>query len=556
MLIAPTPVVLEEPFSSSDRDVVDVDAVIRFIRRGARLCFKWVFLSVCVGFAFTKLSPSYYTATATLLLEDRALRPAAEPGGGAIPIDPTYADSQIQVLQSDEVVGHVLDEMRLAEVEEFGTGGSGIGAFIARLAPSPSFTPGATTSRQAVIMRVLGALSVRRLGLSNAVEIGFTSRDPLRAAAIANAIAQDYINGQVALKRNSAEEAATRLRESLSEIRDKAFAIELPAAGSLLTTPEAGAQAQARNRELQNKAETYRLLYNSLLQRSYMESIDQFSYSGARVITPAEAPAQRSSPRTILALVIAGAVGAVGGMGHALLRQATDRSLRTVEDVQRSIGFGRVIGVRKIRRRAWRAGKPRRKDLQRAYVTDSERFSHAMAKLAVALQAGRPRQSGQVIGVAAPMPGTGASSVAIHFAKVIAEAGQNTLLIDANWGKSSFAPDAQDENPAPKLASALSTIRIESESLDVLTLRPAGPISELNASLSILTALQQLRARYDCVVIDFHSTEQTVDLEASMSALNEVIVVVESGRTLADTLRAFLRFIPKEKVMGVVLNKV
>ena len=579
MLLPAVPTVLEEPVGPNDRDQVDINSIIRFIRKSWRLCLTWIVVGVSCGFAFLMLSPSYYTAVATLLLEDRSSRPAPEPGGGAAVVDPAYADSQIQVLQSGEVVGRVVDKNRLTEVEEFAGGGDGLSAIMSRFLRNglntimsrfvPPVSPGSkgtdTVLRHATIVGVKRALSISRVGLSNAVDIAFTSRDPLRSAAIANAIAQGYIDSETDLKRKARVDAASSLRNSLAEIRDKAFAIEPSVEGSVLTTPEAVAQAQARNRELQNKAETYRALYNSFLQRSYMESVDQSSYSGARVITSAEAPNRQNWPRPMLALAIAAACGVVGGLGHALLRQATDHTLRTVEDVRRSIGPYRIASVPKIGRRAWETGKSHRTDLQRAYVMRSTGLYHAIGKLAVTLQGRRSRRSGLIIAVAAPAPGAGASSVAAQFSRIIAETGQKILLVDANWRKSSFALSEVDENSGQKLASAVTTIgpscwvgsnRVERGSLDVLVLRPAAPISELNSSLSIVSSLQKLLADYDCVVVDFDSTEQTGDLEGSMAVIDEVIVVAEARRTSSESLDGLLRLIPGNKIAAVVLNKV
>ncbi|MBV9243742.1 MAG: hypothetical protein JO366_02915 [Methylobacteriaceae bacterium] len=449
----------------------------------------------------------------------------------------------------------MVDENRLTEVIEFGSAGEGLGSLVHRLAPFLGTPVPNLAPRHAAISRIKDALSIRRLGLSNAVEIGFTSRDPLRSATIANAIAQGYIAGQTELMRKTAADSTSRLREILTEIRDKAFAIDPPLQGSVLTTPEAGAQAQARVRELQNRAETYRVLYNSLLQRSFMESIDPVSLSGARVISPADAPAQRSWPRAVSILAIFAACGAIGGMGRALLRQATDRSLRTVEDVQRLTRPNRVIGVSKIRRWAWKIEKSRRKDLQLAYVRGSAGLHLAMSKLAATSQ-GKGRRSGWIMGVAAPTPGAGASSVAAHLARIIAETGQKTLLIDANWQKPSIAPAAPNENPSRTLARTPATIPIEPVSLDVLTLRPAGSVSELRASLSIFTTLHQLRAECDWMAVDFHSAKETVDLEACMSALDEVIVVAEARQVSSEDLRNVLRLIPAGKIATVVLNKI
>jgi uncharacterized protein involved in exopolysaccharide biosynthesis/Mrp family chromosome partitioning ATPase len=570
----------EHQLDPNEPDSIDIDAIIRFIRKRRRLCLLWIFAALFAGAAFTILSPRYYTAFAVLLLEDPAARPAARPGGGAVPVDPAYADSQVEVLQSDEVLGRIVDQERLTEIEGFGKAEGGLIAPISRFASQvkeflkaqgalPSFisryashaSPGpaaaeSTPGRATVMLLAKHALSVRRLGVSNAVEIGFTSRNPVRSAAVANAIAESYIDNQLELKRKAVEEAASRLQESLAEIRDKAFGTDPPAQDSSPATPETAEQALSRSRELQNSADAYRALYNSLLQRRYTEFVDQFTLPAARVITPAESPTEPSWPRAILVFAIAIAGGGAGGIGHALLREATDHSLRTVEDVQRSTSLERVTGIAKLKERTWNSRKLRENALQPAYVNTSPKFYATMGKLAARLQGGQNRQSGLIIGVVASTANAGASTVAAHLARVIAESGQKTLLVDANWRKPSTDQALREPNPGRKLAWGLAVINLEPESLMVLLLRPTAPISELSASLSIAATLQQLRAEYECIVVDFHSAEQTADFEANLTAINEAVVVVEARRTSSESLNGFLRLIPGNKVASVVLNKV
>jgi polysaccharide biosynthesis transport protein len=545
-----------EPLGPHERDLVSPDAVLRLIRRSWRLCAVWIFAGLCAGIAFAMLSSSYYAAFATILLEDRGGRAPADGAGGVAAPDPAYADSQIQVLQSDEVLARVVDKNRLTEVEEFGQSG-GLRALVSAVASI--FNPGSAatkpTARHATTTRVKRALVIRRLGTSNAVEIGFTSQDAVRSAAIANAIAQSYIDGQLELRRRASEDATAHLKERLAEFRDKAFAIDPPAQEPAAATPEAAEQARARLRELQNRAEIFRALYNNFLQRGYTESVDQF-FPGARVITQAEPPTERSWPRMILVLAVAAFGGAAGGIGHALLRQATDHSLRTVEDAQRSTSLERIAGVPKIERQAWKIGEPRQGGLQPAYARDAVTLREVMGKVAVRLQGGQSHRSRSIIAVAAPTDGAGTSSVAAHLARIIAESGQKTLLVDANWRKTSVSQAMLNAQPGRKLARAVATIPLDPESLDVLVLRATDPISELNASLSIVATLQHLQTEYECVVVDFHSVEQTADLEASMTVINEVIVVAEAQRTSSESLHGLLRLVPRDKIAAVVLNKI
>ena len=114
------------------------------------------------------------------------------------------------------------------------------------------------------------------------------------------------------------------------------------------------------------------------------------------------------------------------------------------------------------------------------------------------------------------------------------------IRIDANGSISVFTGKAE-------LGQGIKTalLQVAAEELDV-----APP------SLTIITALQNLVAEYDCVMVDLHSTEQTADLEASMVFISYAIVVVEAGRTSSESLSATLRLVPRDKVAALVLNKI
>ncbi|TKB24977.1 MAG: hypothetical protein E5W69_07950 [Mesorhizobium sp.] len=77
----------------------------------------------------------------------------------------------------------------------------------------------------------------------------------------------------------------------------------------------------------------------------------------------------------------------------------------------------------------------------------------------------------------------------------------------------------------------------------------------MNASLSISAALQHLQQEYSCIVVDFHTTDRTADLEAAMGVISEVLLVLQARRTFADHLEGILRIIPAEKLSAVILTR-
>ena len=73
-------------------DTMDLRAAVRFMRKNARLFLVWLAAALCIGVAFIKITPAYYTAYTTLLLEDQLARQVADqagPAAPAIPLTPT-----------------------------------------------------------------------------------------------------------------------------------------------------------------------------------------------------------------------------------------------------------------------------------------------------------------------------------------------------------------------------------------------------------------------------------------------------------------------------------
>ena len=67
--------------------------------------------------------------------------------------------------------------------------------------------------------------------------------------------------------------------------------------------------------------------------------------------------------------------------------------------------------------------------------------------------------------------------------------------------------------------------------------------------------LRRLQHECDWVVVDFHSIDQTADIEAAMDVISEVLIVLQARRTLSDHVEAMLRIVPKEKIPAAILNR-
>jgi Mrp family chromosome partitioning ATPase len=555
-VLSPPYEVSRDPVAPGDQDSVDLDALTRFIRKRHLLCLAWLATGLCAGIVYATVSPAYYTASANILLKDQAARSPDTAIGETDAAHSTFVETQVQVFESDEVVGRIVDEQQLASDGEFGgTGGSSLHAVVAKYVRFllGSGSAPAREPRYATIVRVRRGLSVRRIGVSDVVEIQFTSRDAVRSAMIANAVIQSYIDSRLALQRSAGQQTALQLRAALAELRDKAFPTD-PPEEAVTSAPQSGLEARARLREQEERTETYRALYSRVLRQALGDAGGDFYAANVRVITPAEPPLLASSQFMIL--VAFTVFGGVIGVGHALYGEMNDRSLRTIEDVQRSTRVDGVVGILKVKADGWKVDEAFPAYLQSAYTKVSSHAYDIISKVAIKLQDGANRRSGWIIGIASPAEDTGASSIAVHLARIIAESGQRTLLLDANWRKSATGQTLLNSSQSRKLARGLATVHLAAETLDILVLRATTPISELNASLSIISTLELLRADYDCIIVDFIASEQTTDLEAGVSLVDQMVAVAAARHTTSDSLRGLLRKFPGDRIAAVILNKI
>ncbi len=186
---------------------------------------------------FLKAEPPY-TATATLLVDTHKIdilqqsAVSTEMSIGAI----GAMESQIELLKSDQVALSVIKKLRLWEDPRFvGDGKPGI---VSRLAYqyfpwlSPERSPLSDADRLKQALKLFKkSLTVDRVGLAYAIEIGFESRYPDLAAQVANEVADAYNDLQRASASEAAREASDWLEARIPELRAKSEAAQRAVVG-------------------------------------------------------------------------------------------------------------------------------------------------------------------------------------------------------------------------------------------------------------------------------------------------------------------------------------
>jgi succinoglycan biosynthesis transport protein ExoP len=341
-------------------------------------------------------------------------------------------------------------------------------------------------------------------------------------------------------------------------------------------------EAQVTLRELESSAQTYRALYDTFLQR-YTESVQQQSFpiTDARVISRASRPLEKSHPKTALVLAISSLGGILLSFSLALLRDLSDRAVRTRDEVETMLQMDCIAVVPMAKDRPGihstshngSCGVPiasrtiTRKGNIFWTVVDSpvSRFSESIRSIKVAVDV---RSDNKVIGVTSSLPNEGKSTLAAALAQLIAQTGARTILVDGNLRDPSLSYAL---SPGAKLgvldvvsATASLADAVWQEPCSGLTFLPTvitepylGSLSEILSSNAAKVLFDKLRESYDYIIVDVPPLEPIVDVRATAQLVDSYIFIVQWGYIKSDVVMRALKSAPSvhEKILGAVLNK-
>ncbi|MDK4714627.1 Wzz/FepE/Etk N-terminal domain-containing protein [Rhizobium sp. CNPSo 4039] len=179
----------------------------------------------CAAFAIAKVMSPEYRSEARILIEQRAPAFAATTSGndaGAGPLlDELNIASQVQILQSADLVKQVITNLKLYDRPEFAAGnnGSALSDILIKLHLKRAAADKAPEER--MLDAFNSRLQVYQINSSRVIGISFTSRNPDLAASVPNAMAQVYLSMQSGAKLDSNSEATRWLEPEIAKLRDK-----------------------------------------------------------------------------------------------------------------------------------------------------------------------------------------------------------------------------------------------------------------------------------------------------------------------------------------------
>jgi len=409
-----------------------------------------------------------------------------------------------------------------------------------------------------------GKLNVRVVRDTMLLELRVEDTNPQRAADIANAVAKAFIEenrqvqmGQAILSRDALREQLTALERDIQMVSQQM--------DQLRSSPD-GRPAETREAEiarLQNTLSQHQLTYSQLLRSEHdMRIAESKAYSSVSIAEPAEPALFPSKPKTSQNVAMAALVGLVLAVGAVLLLEYLDDTVKDAEDVEQQLGaptLGFVLRLEKGQLGSLSSlveGKP--------LAPIMEAFRVLRTNLQFALL----NHPGKAILVTSTGPGEGKTTVVFNLAKSMANAGMNVVVVDADLRRPTLHRLFGEKNDVGLTTALLLAQKppeevIRPTNLPSLKFVPSGPLppnpGELLGSARMVSLVRWLRDRADVVIFDSPPVLPVADPGILASAVDGVVVVVDSGRTragaLARTRQALERAGNADKLLGAVINK-
>ena len=349
-----------------------------------------------------------------------------------------------------------------------------------------------------------------------------TNEDPERAAALANAFAEQYIRFKAQRDLDSIAAAEADLRQQLEELPRRA--------------PE-------------------RATLEDSLQR--LAALRAVASGDARLLGRAAPPQEPAGIGGVPLIVLAVIVGLALGLVAAFLAEAIDRRINTVEDFEHEYRMSALVGIPEP---AFRVEKAElRSDLLEPYrvlrsTLEFMRVSHDL----------------DVIVVTSAVPAEGKTTIAVDLAHAIALSSAPVVLVELDLRRPTLSRHL-DVDPRRGVTSALlghepaaALLQTPFEALPNLTVLPAGRLppnpSELLGTDAAADLLAGLAAEGSTVIVDAPPLLPVSDTHVlfNLPVVGGVLIAARLGLTTRDEARRARAIIDRHPVtpLGLVVTGV
>lgn len=315
---------------------------------------------------------------------------------------------------------------------------------------------------------------------------------------------------------------------------------------------------------LKREVETNRIMYNTLLTRMKETSLTGgLKTSNIRILDPVEVPRLPVKPNKKLNIMLALIVGLTLGAGITFFLEYLDDTIRTPDDLEHNLPIPLLGAIG-----AAETGKKGEEGLVELFAFNSPRSS--MAECIRSIRTNVVFSSSNVpkkaLMITSAGPKEGKTIIAANLAVTMAQAGKNTLVVDADMrrprlnklfgvertpGLSNLLVEDID------LKSVIKSTNVPNLSILCCGHVPPNP-SELLGTDAMEILCNKMKDMFDYVIFDSPPAMSVTDAIVLARLCDGVILIVKSGFTKRDPVMRTISQLSdaKSKLLGAVLNNV
>lgn len=312
--------------------------------------------------------------------------------------------------------------------------------------------------------------------------------------------------------------------------------------------------------ELQREVDTNRQLYEIFFTR--IKETGQavgFERPHARILDAALVPSTPVRPNKRFSLMVAFVCGLIVGCAAAVLLEMLDDTVRSPDDVGEKLRVP-VLGVTP------RADTDAEGMIESYWKNPHSQYAEAIRTIRTGVVLSKLDTPARIIVVTSSLEGEGKSTIALNLGAALGQM-ERTLVIGADLRRPSLAKRCDLSPNHRGLSHFVSGVAQLEDCIEFLEasqmhVMPAGVIPpnplEMISSRKFTEALEQLKARFDRIVVDSAPVHAVSDPLVLASYADAVIYVVKADSTSATMARKGIERIvaSNEPLTGVVLNQV
>ena len=405
-------------------------------------------------------------------------------------------------------------------------------------------------------------IDISQVNETNFVDITVTDTDPVRAGAVAAELAR-----QLSLRTPTGQESAdtefvkglltdyqTKIEDTQTEIETKEEEI-----GELISARDISVATGELN-TLENNLQNLTQRYTELLALT-----QEGATNSVQIVDPATEGTLVNS-NTIISIITAAGIGFVLSSSAAYLLEYLDDTVKTPDQISKLSKLPTLAGIAYI---------DSDDDSKLVTITDPRApTSEAYRVLRTAIQFSVVDKKNSILLTTSGVPTEGKSTTAGNLAVVLAQAGNNVLLIDGDLRRPSQHTvfNLPNKRGVTSLLLKLnvddSEIEIRNlvedtvqptqvEGLQVMTCGsiPPNP-SELLGSAKMRRLLEVLDKQYDFVIVDSPPVLSVTDAAVLSALAGTTLIVVRANKSRKEELKQVVERLEdvNAKLAGVVLN--